>query len=81
MGNDAITVIYYKKDDIALHSRVFHNLPKGSGGRHILPDEFRDGNLILAVMEGEVKILNRLGDRMFDQEHRDWLDSLDGQRP
>jgi len=66
-GTDEITVLYYKKDGLALHHRVFHNLPKGDDGRHLLPEAFRENTLILAVLEGEVKILNVLGVRENDR--------------
>ncbi|MBY5923130.1 TIGR02922 family protein [Ferrimonas balearica] len=42
---------------------VLRGLPNHSGGRVRLPEHFRDGKVIVAVLEGEVKVLSLAGDR------------------
>lgn len=60
----AVTVLFYDDlEPMKLKSQVFRELPMSGQERVILPDEFRPGKTIIAVLEGEVKILNRLGDR------------------
>lgn len=34
-------------------------------GRVIIPDDFKQGRNIIAVIDGPVNVLDRLGDRMF----------------
>jgi len=62
-----VTVLYYKQDDLSfslqLHNAVLRDLPVGKGGRVILPDSFRKGKTIMAVLKGEVEVLNTLGER------------------
>lgn len=63
--DDPITVIYYDDDDpLTLKNKVFQKLPVSSAQRVILPEGFRPNRTIIAVMEGDVKILSRLGDRI-----------------
>ena len=60
----AVTVLFYDDmEPMKLDSQVFTGLQLSSQNRVILPDDFRPGKTIIAVLEGEVKILNRLGDR------------------
>jgi hypothetical protein len=59
-----ITVLYYE-DDILLElkSMVIHNCEVGAGGRVIIPMKFKEDKLIVAVLLGEVVVLNKLADR------------------
>ncbi len=71
-----VTVFYYEQQQMAeLKSCVFSGLKTGKGGRCVLPDAFREQNLILLVVEGEAKIQSRLGDRFFDSELGRFRDS------
>ena len=58
-----VTVIYYCDTSLELlhETRKFE---QNIHGRVILPDDFKDGKSIIAVCDGEIKILNKLGDRI-----------------
>jgi uncharacterized protein (TIGR02922 family) len=59
-----VTVLFYDESDpMVLQRQVFHELRISRNNRVILPDEFRPGRMIIAVLEGDVKVLNKLGDR------------------
>lgn len=58
-----VTLLYFRDDDLRLQSETL-DLPVGEGGRAVIPAEFRRGKQIIGVLEGECKILNRVGDRI-----------------
>ncbi len=61
-----VTVLYYNQDELfTICSAILENLPVNRDDRVILPVDFRRDKIIVAVMEGECKILNCLGDRDF----------------
>ena len=64
-----ITVFYYEDNGISLeHQTIMAQL--SDGGRAIIPQEFKRGRSIVLVCEGDVKVLNKLGDRLNDSlEH------------
>jgi len=58
-----VTVIYYCDDGLELHHQV-KTFEQNEDGRVIIPQEFKDGKSIIAVCDGEVVILNKIGDRI-----------------
>mgnify|MGYP000240209295 FL=1 len=58
-----VTIIYYQDDGLELHHKV-KVFPQNEEGRVIIPQEFKDGKSIIAVCDGEVEILNKVGDRI-----------------
>lgn len=58
-----VTVIYYCDDGLELHHQV-KTFEQNENGRVIIPQEFKDGKSIIAVCDGEVVILNKIGDRI-----------------
>ncbi|WP_028115306.1 TIGR02922 family protein [Ferrimonas senticii] len=66
--SNTVTVLYFDDDSLMLSKAVLHNLPAGAGGRIILPDAFRHGKSIVAVLRGEAEVLNMVGERAFMME-------------
>ncbi len=58
-----VTIIYYSDDGLELHHKV-RTFEQNEDGRVIIPQEFKDGKSIIAVCDGEVQILNKVGDRI-----------------
>ncbi len=59
-----VTVLFYDAPvGLLMRSEVLKDLPVGNAGRIKLPDCFREHKSIVAVMEGDCKVLNALGDR------------------
>lgn len=58
-----VTVIYYDEDSLILNYEVA-SYPYSGDGRVELPASFKQGKSIVAVCEGDVKILNTLGERV-----------------
>lgn len=59
----SVTVIYYSDTSLELLHQMesFLQCPKG---RVIIPESFKKGKSIIAVCEGEINILNKVGDRI-----------------
>ncbi|AAN56393.1 MAG: TIGR02922 family protein [Shewanella sp.] len=63
-----VTVLYYDAPvGLIMHNAVLQDLPVSESGRVMIPTSFRKGKSIIAVLEGECKILNSLGERVFAQ--------------
>lgn len=58
-----VTVIYYNDESLELMHET-HAFAESESGRVILPEHFKQGKSIIAVCEGEIEILNKLGDRI-----------------
>ena len=58
------TIIYSCNNSIAISYKVLH-LPVEVGKRLIIPDDFKKDKIIIAVCEGEVNVLNTLGESVF----------------
>ena len=58
-----VTIIYYHDESLELLHEV-QSLPKNEQGRVVIPDVFKEGKSIIAVCQGEIKILNKVGDRI-----------------
>ena len=58
-----VTVIYYNDTSLELlHDITAFN--QNGEGRVIMPDSYKEGKSIVAVCDGEVNILNKMGDRI-----------------
>ncbi|MBW8192938.1 TIGR02922 family protein [Neiella marina] len=68
-----VTVLYYTESDLRLSDEVLV-LNTSSSGRVIIPAEFKQDKQIIAVLEGECRLLNRLGERVFPK-HVDMVPS------
>lgn len=58
-----VTIIYYQNDGLELHHQV-KVFEQNVEGRVIIPQEFKKEKSIIAVCDGEVEILNKVGDRI-----------------
>ncbi len=58
-----VTIIYYQDNGLELHHTV-EVFDQNLTGRVIIPKEFKKGKSIIAVCDGEVEILNKIGDRI-----------------
>jgi uncharacterized protein (TIGR02922 family) len=58
-----VTIIYYCDHSLELMHYV-GSFPQNSSGRVIISEAFKDEKSIVAVCEGEITILNKLGDRI-----------------
>ncbi|WP_133405952.1 TIGR02922 family protein [Parashewanella tropica] len=60
-----VTVLYFEAPAGAvLYSSVLHELPYSENSRIVLPNTFRKGKNIIAVMEGNCRLLNGMGERI-----------------
>ncbi|WP_432455822.1 MULTISPECIES: TIGR02922 family protein [unclassified Agarivorans] len=61
-----VTMLYYDEDNpLLLQQQVLSDLGQSEKGRVVIPNEKKAGKIIIAILEGEVKVLNSLGDRAF----------------
>lgn len=58
-----VTIIYYCDEGLELHHKV-KTFDKNDEGRVIIPQAFKEGKSIIAVCDGEIDILNKVGDRI-----------------
>ena len=58
-----VTIIYYHDDGLELH-HVVKTFAQNDAGRVIIPQAFKEEKSIIAVCDGEVEILNKIGDRI-----------------
>ncbi len=58
-----VTVIFYDDNSVELMHEV-HTFAQSEKGRVIIPESFKKNKSIIAVCAGEIKILNRIGDRI-----------------
>lgn len=63
-----VTVIYYLEGSLELKHDVCV-FDKNENGRVIIPDEFKHDKSIIAVCDGEIEILNRVGERILSVEY------------
>ena len=60
-----VTVLFCDEENfLTIKSLVLRDLKASERGRVIIPEDFRVGKTIFAVIEGEVKVLNTLGERL-----------------
>lgn len=58
-----VTIIYYSDDGLELHHKV-RIFEQNEQGRVVIPQAFKEGKSIIAVCDGEIEILNKIGDRI-----------------
>ena len=58
-----VTIIYYSDDGLELHHKV-KDFDQNMEGRVIIPKSFKEGKSIIAVCDGEIETLNKVGDRI-----------------
>lgn len=58
-----VTIIYYSDISLELMHEV-HTFPKSISGRVVIPASFKVDKSIIAVCDGEINILNKVGDRV-----------------
>ena len=63
-----VTIIYYSETSLELQHEVCE-LPANDTGRVIIPDEFKVDKSIIAVCQGDIRILNKMGDRIVSVEY------------
>ncbi|WP_076542634.1 TIGR02922 family protein [Shewanella sp. UCD-KL21] len=64
-----VTVLFYDAPaGLSMNNTVLKGLNVSAAGRVILPDEFREGKSIIAVLDGECTVLNTLGERVYSQQ-------------
>ncbi|MCW3171261.1 TIGR02922 family protein [Shewanella subflava] len=64
-----VTVLYYDAPvGLEMHNAVLSDLTISPSGRVMIPESFRRGKSIIAVLEGECTILNALGERVYSQK-------------
>ncbi len=57
-----VTIIYYSDLSLELMHEV-QTFPQSKTGRVVIPESFKADKSIIAVCDGEVSILNKVGDR------------------
>jgi uncharacterized protein (TIGR02922 family) len=62
-----VTIIYYSDISLELMYEVC-TFSQNANGRVIIPGSFKEGKSIVAVCDGEVDILNKIGDRTDDKD-------------
>ncbi|GGB56263.1 TIGR02922 family protein [Shewanella inventionis] len=63
-----VTVLFYEAPaGLEMYNAVLTDLEVSKTGRVMIPESFRRGKSIIAVLEGECKILNALGERVYSQ--------------
>jgi len=58
-----VTVIYYREGSLELVHDVL-DFDENKNGRVIIPESYKEHKSIIAVCNGEVDILNKVGDRI-----------------
>ena len=58
-----VTVLFFTNDDLRLQDQSIL-LDVAPGGRAIIPHDYKVGKQIVAVLDGECHLLNRIGDRV-----------------
>lgn len=62
-GKRTVTVIYCCDHDLALYNQT-QSFCLNEYGDMIIPRDFRRGKTIVAVCEGEIDIINSVGDKL-----------------
>ena len=65
-----VTIIYYEDDGLELHHKA-RTFDQNTEGRVIIPQAFKEGKSIIAVCDGEIEILNKIGDRILSVNYVD----------
>ncbi|KGJ93378.1 TIGR02922 family protein [Thalassotalea sp. ND16A] len=65
MKQRTVTILYYDINSLELKHEIA-SFPQKDQGRVIISDQFKVGKSIIAVCDGEVTVLNKIGDRVDD---------------
>lgn len=65
MKQRTVTILYYDINSLELKHEIA-SFPQKDQGRVIISDQFKMGKSIIAVCDGEVTVLNKIGDRVDD---------------
>ena len=65
---ELITIIYYCDSSLELKHQVMV-AQKNESGRVVIPDSFKENKSVIAVCHGDIKILNKMGDRIIATEY------------
>lgn len=65
--NKVVTVFYYDNRSLVLKHRVMH-YPYTANGKVMIPTAFKKFRAILAVFEGDLTVLNKVGERILPME-------------
>lgn len=77
MANNSVTVLYFDSHEIMTMKReVLHDLETSDCGRTLLPDAFRTGKVIVAVLVGDVEVLSMTGERTLPEPHKTPVQSI-----
>jgi len=63
-----VTVIYYSEGSLELKHDV-KTFEENINGRVIIPNEFKEDKSIIAVCDGEIEILNKIGERILSVKY------------
>ncbi len=63
-----VTVIFYSDEGLELLHEV-KTFEQNEHGRVVIPDSFKEGKSIIAVCDGEIQILNKIGDRILSVDY------------
>jgi len=66
--SEIVTIIYYCDSSLELKHQVIA-AEKNQSGRVIIPQTFKENKSIIAVCNGDIKILNKMGDRIIAAEY------------
>ena len=63
-----VTIIYYTEGSLELKHDV-KTFEENINGRVIIPNDFKVDKSIIAVCDGEIEILNKVGERIISVEY------------
>ena len=63
-----VTVIYYTEGSLELKHDV-KTFKENLNGRVIIPNDFKEEKSIIAVCDGEIEILNKVGERILSVDY------------
>ncbi|WP_298444282.1 TIGR02922 family protein [uncultured Ferrimonas sp.] len=58
-----VSVLYYDENSLVMEKALLKDLEMGPSGRVVIPPQFRVGKSIIAVLGGNVEVLNLVGER------------------
>ena len=67
-NSETVTIIYYCDSSLELKHQVI-KAEKNQSGRVVIPQLFKENKSIIAVCHGDIKILNKMGDRIIAAEY------------
>jgi uncharacterized protein (TIGR02922 family) len=61
-----VTVIYCCDDDLSLYRKT-RSFNLNAYGDMIIPQDFKRGKTIVAVCDGEINVINSIGDKLVEE--------------